>query len=102
MNKFVPFEKLSKAKKKEFNNRRRSTWGELNPVTRKPQNPKAYTRKKSRDRSEAYSGGQGTFNLYENNAGIPGVVFFFHYSSVTSGTARVRAPGITSTVKLFS
>jgi hypothetical protein len=28
---------------------KRQTWGELNPVTRKPQNSKAYNRNKSRD-----------------------------------------------------
>ena len=28
---------------------RRQTWGELNPVTRKPENSKAYNRRKSQD-----------------------------------------------------
>ncbi len=49
MEKFVPYEKLSKKKKKELNAKRRQTWG-INPVTRKPQNPKAYNRKKARKR----------------------------------------------------
>lgn len=48
MEKFIPFEKLSKKKQKELNNKRRNTWGNLNPVTRKPTNPKAYVRQKSR------------------------------------------------------
>ena len=48
MEKFIPFEKLSKKKQKELNNKRRNTWGDLNPVTRKPANPKAYVRQKSR------------------------------------------------------
>lgn len=47
MEKFIPYEKLSKKKKREQNARRRNTW-ELNPVTRKPMNPKAYNRKKVR------------------------------------------------------
>lgn len=44
--KFVPFEKRSKKEKRRLNAQKRGGWGELNPVTRKPQNPKAYNRKK--------------------------------------------------------
>ena len=40
MEKFIPFEKLSKKKKRELMTKRRGTWGGLNPVTRKPPNPK--------------------------------------------------------------
>ena len=47
MEKFTPFEKLSKKKQRELNALRRSTWGSFNPVTRKPENPKAYKRKKT-------------------------------------------------------
>ena len=46
-NQFIPFEKLSKKAQKEMNTRKRKDWGGLNPVTRKPPNPKAYDRKKS-------------------------------------------------------
>lgn len=49
MEKFVPYEKLSKKKKRELDLKRRKTW-EISPVTRKPQNPKAYNRKKTRKR----------------------------------------------------
>ena len=49
MEKFVPFEKLSKKKQRERNAQKRGTWGVLSPVTRKPQNPKAYNRKKLQD-----------------------------------------------------
>lgn len=45
MEKFVPYEKLSKKKQRELNAKKRSSWGGLNPVTRKPANPKAYNRK---------------------------------------------------------
>jgi len=45
MNRFVPYEKLSKLKKRELNAKRRRGWGSLNPATRKPENPKAYKRK---------------------------------------------------------
>ena len=43
MEKFVPYEKLSKKKKKEQNDKKRVMWS-LNPVTRKSKNPKAYDR----------------------------------------------------------
>ena len=52
MEKLVPYEKLSKKKQKEWNILRRNTWGELNPVTRKPENPKAYNRRKARNWKE--------------------------------------------------
>lgn len=34
MKKFVPYEKLSKKKKKEINNKKRNTWGDMNPQPR--------------------------------------------------------------------
>ena len=46
MEKFIPSEKLSKKKKRELNERRRTLWA-LSPVTRRPENPKAYNRKKA-------------------------------------------------------
>ena len=53
MEKFVPFEKLSKKKQRELNKEKRGSWGALNPVTRKSENPKAYNRKQARQRSDA-------------------------------------------------
>lgn len=47
MAKFVPYEKLSKKKQKELNAKKRGSWQGLNPVTRRPENPKAYNRKKA-------------------------------------------------------
>ena len=47
MEKFVPYEKLSKKKKRELDLRRRQTWA-MSPVTRKVQSKKAYSRKKTR------------------------------------------------------
>lgn len=47
MDKFIPYEKLSKKKQRELNTARRGTWI-INPVTRKPANPKAYNRKTAR------------------------------------------------------
>lgn len=46
MAKFIPYEKMSKRAQREYNRRRRVTWGELNPVTRKSENPRAYNRRK--------------------------------------------------------
>ena len=47
MEKFIPYEKLSKKEKRKIDQARRQTWGELNPVTRKSENSKAYNRKRS-------------------------------------------------------
>ena len=52
MEKFIPFEKRSKKKQRELTTQKRGSWGGLNPVTRKPENPKAYNRKKARKWSE--------------------------------------------------
>ena len=49
MEKFIPYEKLSKKEKRKMDLAKRRTWGDLNPVTRKPENSKAYNRKKSQD-----------------------------------------------------
>ncbi len=48
MEKFIPYEKLSKKKKRELDKARRGGWGALNPVTRRSENPKAYNRQKAR------------------------------------------------------
>ena len=49
MRRYVPYDKMSKREKREINNRRRRTWKGLNPVTRKPPDPRAYRRKKRPD-----------------------------------------------------
>jgi len=48
MEKFVPFEKLSKKKKHKHNTQKRRDWGAVNPVTRVPPNPKAYDRNREK------------------------------------------------------
>ncbi len=40
----VSYEKMSKKAKRAEDLRRRGSWGGLNPVTRKPANPRAYDR----------------------------------------------------------
>lgn len=44
MEKFVPYDKLSKKEKKKRDKLKRKGWGEINPVTRKPKKLKAYNR----------------------------------------------------------
>ena len=58
MEKFIPYAKLSKKKKRELDEKRRGTWGGLNPVTRRPAPSKAYNRQKARkwDRDDPASG----------------------------------------------
>ena len=52
MEKFIPYEKLSKKEKRALDAARRGSWGGLSPVTRRPENPKAYKRKKARIEEE--------------------------------------------------
>ncbi len=47
MERFIPYEKLSKKKQRELDLKKRGSWGGLNPVTRRPKNPKAYDRRKA-------------------------------------------------------
>lgn len=54
MEKFIPYEKLSKRKRRELDAKRRGSWNGFSPVTRKPENPKAYNRQKARKRSEEF------------------------------------------------
>ena len=49
MAKHVPYEKLSKKAKKALDSQQRGSWGGLNPITRRPPNPKAYQRSKARN-----------------------------------------------------
>ena len=48
LDKFIPYDKRSKKKKREHDLLQRHTWGPLNPVTRNTGNPKAYNRAKAR------------------------------------------------------
>lgn len=55
MEKFVPYEKLSKKAKREADAARRGSWNGVNPVTRKSPNPKAYNRQKARKWSDDFT-----------------------------------------------
>ena len=65
MEKFIPYEKLSKKEKRKIDQARRQTWGELNPVTRKPENSKAYNRRKAQDWKRDSSSVPFVFLLFE-------------------------------------
>ncbi len=49
MEKFIPYDKLSKSEKRKLDRLKRKTWGEISPVTRKPENSKAYNRRKAQN-----------------------------------------------------
>ena len=51
MDRFIPYEKLSKRKRRELDSLKRTTW-DISPVTRKPENPKAYKRTKTQKWSD--------------------------------------------------
>ena len=51
MEKFIPYEKLSKKKKRELDAGKRTVWA-ISPVTSRPENPKAYNRKKAQKRMD--------------------------------------------------
>ena len=64
MEKFIPYEKLSKKEKRKMDLAKRQTWGELNPVTRKPENSKAYNRHKSRNWKYEYHEASSSGTIY--------------------------------------
>ena len=66
MEKFIPYEKLSKKEKRKMDLAKRQTWGELNPVTRKPASSKAYNRTKAPNWKRGYheASSSGTFYLH--------------------------------------
>lgn len=63
MKKHIPYEKLSKKEKRRLNAQRRGNWGQISPVTRKPENSKAYNRNKARNWRR------------EQHEPIPGILF---------------------------
>ena len=47
MEKFIPYEKLSKKEQRKRDAQKRGSWQGLCPVTRRAENPKAYNRRKA-------------------------------------------------------
>ena len=48
MKKLISYGKLSKKEKRKLDLTNRQTWGPVNPVTRKPENSRAYNRQKAK------------------------------------------------------
>ena len=62
MEKYIPYGKLSKKEKHKLDSARRGTWGQISPVTRKPQSSKAYNRSKTRNwKRDVHESNSGTF-----------------------------------------
>ena len=65
MEKYIPYEKLSKKEKRKVDSMKRGTWGEFNPVTRKSENFKAYNRSKTRNwMRDDSAGSSGYFFIF--------------------------------------
>ena len=47
MKPYIPYEKLSKKKKKELDSAKRGSWHGVNPITRRVESKKVYRRKKA-------------------------------------------------------
>lgn len=47
MEKFIPYEKLSKRKKKELDGKKRGSWHGVRPVTKRAESKKTYNRKRA-------------------------------------------------------
>ena len=60
---YVPLDKRSKKKQKEFHSKQRKSWGEFSPITRKTTNHKLYNRKKPEGWYE-HEPSFGFFNVY--------------------------------------
>lgn len=86
MDKFIPYEKLSKKEKRKLDAAKRGTWGEINPVTRKPQSSKAYNRNKSRNWKR---------EMHEANSGIIFMpVPFPRFSNFPGNAPDSNPPGV--------
>lgn len=90
MEKFVPYEKLSKRKKREIASKLRGSWGNLNPVTRKSENPKAYHRKKAWKWSD------------ESPTTVPFDYFVFRYSRISVALVSGLTFGMALSMTPFS
>ena len=56
MNKFTPYQKLSRKKQRELDAARRSDWGIIQPTTKRIESAKRYNRKKLRKPDDGLRG----------------------------------------------
>ncbi len=61
MEKYIPYEKLSKKEKRKLDNAKRNTWGAMSPVTRKPENSRAYNRKRTQSWKKEFPNSVSSF-----------------------------------------
>lgn len=74
MNKFIPYEKLSKRERRARDAERRIGW-DMSPVTRRPEKPGAYNRAKTRNRDRKDFGSASCFFVAKANHAVR--IFFF-------------------------
>jgi len=55
MEKYIPYEKMSKKMRREYDAKKRGGWGEINPVTRRSENPAAYNRNAEKRKTRKWS-----------------------------------------------
>ena len=72
MKKYIPCEKLSKKEKRKLDSAKRDTWGQINPVTRKPQNSKAYNRKRTQEWKKELSNPVSFFIAFSKSSELSG------------------------------
>ena len=67
MEKFIPYEKFSRKKRRKIDQARQQTLLELNPVTGQPESSKVYNRNKARNWKRDYPcSSSGTFICIHN------------------------------------
>ncbi len=55
MEKFVPYEKMSKRERRALDRQRRGSWGAISPVSRRIESKKRYNRKKAKQEQHSAS-----------------------------------------------
>jgi len=58
---YIPLEKRSKRAIKDYHKMQRKDWGNVNPITKRTENKKAYNRKKSNQRWQEHGPMVGFF-----------------------------------------
>ena len=71
MEKYIPYEKLSKKEKRKIDAARRTTWGPVSPVTRTPVSSKAYNRRKARSLKPSLPDSGSFFMLFRTGPSAP-------------------------------
>lgn len=66
MEKFIIYEKLSKKKQKEINNKKRGFWGNVKPITKIKPSGKLYNRKKKQDMRSVFASTNPVFLCFQN------------------------------------